>query len=328
MSASQRVARRLRRYRRRAAQVALAPLESRREPLAKAAAERIGGGLWLRLRPPFPPSAEECPRYGYGRPPHRRLTEILARGDDAYGEVLESFARHREELLAIPMAKPGPQEPFWGNMSLFGIDGVSLYCFMRQLAPKLYLEVGSGNSTLFVDRARRDGALDSRIVSIDPGPRFEIDAVCDRIVRSPLESIDLDVFGELQAGDILFMDGTHRVFMNNDATVFFLDVLPELPAGVLVGIHDIHLPDDYRPEHVDHYYSEQYMLASYLLAESPWLETVLPCWYASSHPRLGALAESLLPPAFLTAPGPGGAAGVKRDSRGVIFWLRTRERAG
>ncbi len=232
---------------------------------------------------------------------------------------MEGFGAYREELRAIPVTKPGPAQAFWSNMSLFGIDGVSLYCYGRQLAPRRYLEIGSGNSTLFVDRARRDGSIDMEIISIDPGPRFEIDAVCDRVIRAPLETTDLAVFSELREGDMVFMDGTHRVFTNADATVFFLDVLPELPPGVLVGIHDIHLPDDYRPQHTDHYYSEQYLLACYLLAEADWLRTSLPCWYVASRPELSPLAESLLPEDALSLPG--------RDARGVTFWLTTRPRA-
>lgn len=48
--------------------------------------------------------------------------------------------------------------------------------------------------------------------------------------------------------DVVFLDGSHRVFMNNDASVFFLDGLPRLPPGVLVGVHDIFLPEDYGPD--------------------------------------------------------------------------------
>ena len=152
------------------------------------------------------------------------------------------------------------------------------------------------------------------IISIDPYPRRQIDAVCDRIMREPLETAELDAFAELQAGDIVFVDGTHRVFTNSDAVVFFLDVLPALPPGVLVGIHDIHLPDDYPPAYTYRHYSEQYLLATYLLAEPDWLRTVLPCWYLSDHPRLARLVGDLLP--------------ADPHSRGVIFWLQTEARSG
>jgi hypothetical protein len=272
---------------------------------------RFGSGRLLRVD--FPPSANPEPRYGHGKPPHHRLAQLLGDRDDEYASLLRRFAAYTDALHALPLERTDPREPHWRNTFLFGIDGASLYCFTRERAPHRYIEVGSGNSTLFVDRARRDGQLDTEIVSIDPRPRREIDAICDRVVREPIETADLDVFSDLQDGDIVFLDGTHRVFTNSDAVVFFLDVLPELPPGVLVGIHDIHLPDDYRPEHTGRYYSEQYLLAAYLLGEADWIHTVLPCWYVSGHPELRDLASALVPPAL--------------RSRGVIFWLRTRGRA-
>jgi hypothetical protein len=276
--------------------------------------ERVQVGQSRYLRLGFPPSADESPRYGHGKPPHARLSALLGAGEADYRRVLSGFAAYTDELHAIPLAQVDPREPHWHNQFLFGIDAASLYCFTRERAPRRYMEIGSGNSTLFVDRARRDGGLATELVSVDPHPRREIDAICDRVVREPLELTDLGIFSELQAGDVVFLDGTHRVFTNSDAVVFFLDVLPELPPGVLVGIHDIHLPDDYRPEHTKRYYSEQYLLASYLLAEPDWMRPVLPCWYVSDRPELGDLARSLLP------------GGVK--TRGVIFWLQTQARQG
>jgi hypothetical protein len=265
------------------------------------------------LRLDFPPTARPEPRYGHGRPPHARLSALLGARDHEYRAVLEGFASHADALRAIPLAQADPREPHWRNHFLFGIDGASLYCFTRERAPRRYIEIGSGNSTLFVDRARRDGGLAMEMVSIDPQPRREIDAICDKVVREPLETTDLDVFSALAEGDIVFMDGTHRVFTNSDAVVFFLDILPELPPGVLVGIHDVHLPEDYRAEHISRYYSEQYLLASYILGEPDWMRPVLPCWYVSGHAQLGALARALVPGEIRT--------------RGVIFWLQTGARS-
>jgi hypothetical protein len=277
-------------------------------------ANAISGGHHIRI-PWDPPPANPQPRYGYGVPPHSRLAEILSREDSNYRDVLRGFQTYADELNAIALDATDPREPHWRSGFLFGLDGASLYAFTRTRAPRHYIEVGSGNSTLFVDRARRDGNIDMEIISLDPQPRREIDAICDRIIRQPLESADLEIFSTLQDGDIVFMDGTHRVFMNSDVTAFFLDVLPELPPGVLVGIHDIHLPDDYRPEHNDRYFTEQYLLAAYLLGEPSWIRPVLPCWYVSHHPELGDLAHSLIPQAF-----------AQEEPHGVIFWLLTKPR--
>jgi hypothetical protein len=140
-----------------------------------------------------------------------------------------------------------------------------LYSLLAQHNPRHYVEVGSGNSTKFARRAIRDHGLQTRITSIDPFPRAEIDSICDRVIREPVEHVALDTFDMLQPGDILFIDSSHRTFMNSDVTALSLDVLPRLPAGVIVEVHDITLPGDYPPQWTGRYYSEQYLLAAYLL---------------------------------------------------------------
>lgn len=305
-------------HRRRLDRWSAAGIQRRRDFLARTAFYAIRGGQRQgMLLLTHPPSPKAQPRYGYGLPPHPRLSDLLARNDSAYRDVLRGFQTYTEELLAIPLEKTNPREPHWRNGMVIGLDGVSLYSFTRERKPRRYIEVGSGNSTLFVDRARRDGEQDMEIVSIDPHPRREIDAICDTVIRRPFETVDLDIFGGLQEGDIVFLDGSHRVFMNSDVTAFFLDVLPELPPGILVGIHDIYLPDDYRVEWASRYYSEQYLLACYLLGEPSWMRPVLPCWYVSNHPQLGDLARSLFPAAACTPENP----------HGLAFWLLTGARS-
>ena len=88
------------------------------------------------------------------------------------------------------------------------------------------------------------------------------------------------------SGDVLFLDGSHRAFTGSDATVFFCDVLPRIAAGVLVGIHDIFLPDDYPEPFIERHYSEQYLLAALLIGRPEWMELVLAADYVSKRPGL------------------------------------------
>jgi hypothetical protein len=264
----------------------------------------------------YPPSASCGPRYGHGRPPHPRLLELFRRCDATFERCLRSFLRYADELRRIEVQSADPLEPSWINDFLPGLDGVAIYGFLRKRDPARYFEIGSGNSTRFAARARRDGALKTRIRSIDPHPRAEVDALCDEIVREPLESVDVTVFGELRAGDVLFMDGSHRTFTNSDATVFFLDVIPSLAPGVLVGIHDIYLPYDYPPDWTGRYYSEQYLLAAHLLAEGPLSELVLASTYVSAEQRLASLLEPLW----------AGPQLQNVERHGGAFWLQIRGR--
>lgn len=272
---------------------------------------RAAGGYYVNLD--YPPTVKNRPRYGHGRPSHAGLEELIRAHESSYARTLETIGRYAEELARIGVSSSDPRQPAWVNGMISGLDGASLYAFMRDREPSLYLEIGSGNSTKFVARARRDGDLATRIVSIDPHPRAEIDSLCDEVVRKPLEAADLEAFSALRAGDILFFDGSHRVFMNSDVAVFFLEVLPSLPSGVLVGIHDIYLPDDYPDDIADRFYSEQYMLAAWLLGGAE-AEIVLPAWRVSIDPKLGRALDGLW-----SRPG---LAPV--DRHGVGFWFLTR----
>lgn len=265
------------------------------------------------IRLDYPTAARNEPRWD----PHPELNELIGRHETAYRRSLETIAGYREPLAEIALHSEDPAEPSWINGWLPGLDSAAIYAFLRARSPALYLEIGSGNSTLFAHKARRDGALPTRIISIDPHPRAEIDAICDHVVRAPLEAADQGVFGDLRDGDILFFDGSHRTFMNSDVTVFFCEVLPRLPAGVLVGVHDIYLPFDYPQEFADRYYSEQYMLAAHLLAGNPAIEPVLAAWYVSVRREFGdAIAPLWSHPRLHEAEGHGGA-----------FWWVTRNAA-
>lgn len=278
---------------------------------ARRVADRLDGRSSLVLN--YPTSAENRPRYGYGRPTHPELQELISRNDDAYEKVLEAILSRREALSRIPSALDGDREPTWRNPYLPALDGAALYTFLCDRQPSRYVEIGSGNSTRFVARAKRDCGLATEIVSIDPYPRAEVEALCDTSIRAPLETVDLSIFDKVAQGDIVFMDGSHRVFMNSDAVVFFLDVLFRLPPGVLVGVHDIYLPDDYDPWEADDFYSEQYLLALVLLADPGKLRIVLPADYVEKHSRLRRVLDPLW-----NEPALSGA-----DHYGCAFWIET-----
>ncbi|MCS6817698.1 MAG: class I SAM-dependent methyltransferase [Blastocatellia bacterium] len=235
------------------------------------------------------------PRYGYGKPPHAALYAFFDRQRSAYRERLKSFLRFQEDLWRIPMLASDPGEPCWrgGNLWIPALDAVSLYSLLRLFSPRRYVEIGSGYSTRFARRAIRDGGLATRIIAIDPHPRIAVAALCDVLIRERLEDLDPRLFDELESDDILFIDGSHRCFMNSDVTVVFLDVLPRLRRGVIVQFHDIFLPYDYPPNWGKRYYSEQYLLAVWLLARDPGIEVLLPNAFISRDPELSRVLDPL-----------------------------------
>jgi hypothetical protein len=212
--------------------------------------------------------------------PNRFLQDILSAQNNTYTENLNEMAAMGDLFKSIERKGPDPLKPRWVNGFMPALDGMSL-CWATQKCHRQFVEIGSGNSTLFVHAAKTFLKKQIEITSIDPMPRRGIDGLCDHLYRQPLEDLDLKLFEKLEAGDVVFVDNSHRSFMNSDVTVFMLDVLPRLKPGVMVGIHDVFLPYDYPAEWSHRLYNEQYLLASMLLANPDYFDIQLATYWMS-----------------------------------------------
>ncbi|MDX1911071.1 MAG: class I SAM-dependent methyltransferase [Saprospiraceae bacterium] len=235
------------------------------------------------------------PRYGHGLPAHGGLLEIIEKQRSTYQFWLEKI---NSKAVALQNIKKRAEEkdatqPGWNNGFLPGLDIMALYTIIAETKPKRYVEVGSGNSTKVAHKAIRDHGLSTKISSIDPFPRAEIDHLADEVVRRPFESVDTRWLAELEAGDILFIDNSHRMLPNSDATVFFLETLPALRPGVIVHIHDIYLPYDYPQFMCDRFYSEQYGLAIAVQANPKRYKTIFPAYFVSEDADLRAVIAEI-----------------------------------
>lgn len=266
----------------------------------------------LLLDYPFKPK----PRYGYKRSSHQQLLELIKKNKTEYEQILKNFLKFKDKLLKIPLTSQQSSVPYWLNGWLPGLDFVALYSFFGIYKPRRYFEVGSGLSTKLARKAIEDFDLSTKIISIDPEPREEINSVCDISICRPLEEVDLKIFKELKSGDFLFIDGSHRSFMNSDVTVIFLDILPKLEPGVLLQFHDIFLPDDYPPGSEENYYNEQYLLAAYLLADKGReVEIVFPSAYISHDRKLSKVLDPLWKTSNLK----------DVEQHGGSFWVRIKK---
>jgi Methyltransferase domain len=225
------------------------------------------------------------PRYGHGLPAHAGLKTLISENDSLYFDWLKQAKLHASIYQNWSLEMSDGTSPFWLNKFLPGLDMIALFTVLAEQKPNLYLEIGSGNSTKVAYEAKRKLGLQTKITSIDPFPRAEIDDLADEVIREPFENTSLQIANKLKAGDILFIDNSHRVLPNSDAMVFFMEVLPQLKKGVIVQIHDIYLPFDYPQFMCDRFYSEQYTLAAFILANPKKYRTILPNFYLSQHAK-------------------------------------------
>jgi len=249
------------------------------------------------------------PRYTLERP-NSFLQAILQLGDPDYSNRLARYEQFTNDFDKISSEKVGDSEPYWDNGWMPVLDCVSLYAEVATIRPEVYFEIGSGNSTKFVRRAIRDYDLNTKIISVDPYPRADVDNICDKFYRCSLEELSLESLSDLQTQNgIMFIDGSHYCFANSDVTVFFLEILPRLQSTWLIGAHDIMLPFDYLNKGM-RFYNEQYLLAPLILEHA--IETVFPSLYVTKHPVLGPRALSIVKRSVVSWQG------------GAIYWFRRK----
>ena len=139
--------------------------------------------------------------------------------------------------------------------------------------PSTIIEIGAGYSTRIARRAIEQLGLGTRIVVVDPEPRADIADVADTVYRRRIEDVDT---ADLAVDDetFFFIDSSHVVRAGGDVPLLFCRLVPELPAGALVHVHDVFLPYDYPPSYRRRLYGEQYVLWA-LLARSPAFRVAL-----------------------------------------------------
>ena len=184
------------------------------------------------------------------------------------------FPRFRSEYEQFPTEPTGNLHHFHLDNDLFGgLDALVAYCMVRHFQPRLIIEIGGGFSTLLLTEAAAKNNT-SALICIEPFPQKFLKQGfpgLHRLIEKKVEDIDLEFFSELRSGDILFIDSSHTVKIGGDVNYLFLEVLPRLEPGVIVHIHDIFLPFEYRRDWVLNefrFWTEQYLLQAFLTFNS------------------------------------------------------------
>lgn len=207
------------------------------------------------------PRAGELPSYG----PFEEHLDARRDQISAWLDAIDGFAADLEAIGDGP-----PPAPRWNQDWFPRADAAIAYSIVRTIKPTRIVEVGCGHSTRFFARAADDGGFDTRITAIDPAPRADLAGI-ERVelLRATLQEAGDAQFGMLRQGDILAIDSSHILMPGTDVDMLMNRILPALPDGVYVHIHDIFLPDDYPADWAWRGYNEQQGVAP-LISGGGW----------------------------------------------------------
>lgn len=176
-------------------------------------------------------------------PGYPALEPLFRAAEPAFADMLARIGHHGDALGAI--GDGPPPQPRWRQTWFPRLDAAAAYALVRDRAPRRIVEIGCGHSTRFFARAIADAGLPTQLTAIDPVPRASIESLPVRLIRQPVQRAGDAVFAALGPGDVLAIDSSHVLMPGTDVDVLLNRVLPALPAGVVIHVHDVFLPDGY-----------------------------------------------------------------------------------
>lgn len=195
--------------------------------------------------------------------------------------------------------------------NMYGLGDAAVYHGMlRRFPPRRIVEVGSGfSSAVALDTADRFlPDADLKFTFIEPYPDRLLGLLGDRdkqrctLIRRPVQDAGTEVFEELVAGDIVFIDSSHVSKAGSDVNLLFFEILPRLADGVLVHVHDILWPFEYPERWLRQRrgWTEAYLLRAFLAFNSAFSIELFNAWLWHSEPEL---VREALPAAAGQLPG-------------------------
>ncbi|MBX3489199.1 class I SAM-dependent methyltransferase [Parvibaculum sp.] len=186
-------------------------------------------------------------------------------------DLIAEFS-YREELLEIPLEKSGEIEFGYNNGAYEHGDAELLYNIIRHFRPRRIVEIGCGQSTILMQKAISknkgdDASYTCRHICIEPFEQPWLEQLSVELIRAKVEDCKMELFSELKANDILFIDSSHVIRPQGDVLFEYLEILPRMRSGVIVHIHDIFTPRDYPEDWIvrdRRMWNEQYLLEAFL----------------------------------------------------------------
>jgi hypothetical protein len=197
------------------------------------------------------PRMEEIDMVALTKPRH--LPGIDLRVEYAL-KLVAKLRPYAGELDSIPYTEDDGS-PFWFSKefieSFTDFDAAILYSLLRYLKPKHYIELGCGFSSYVSSHALQCNHQQERIVCdavyADPEPRLPMSQVLTygRLIQERVQDLPLELFAQLQTGDVLFIDTSHVLKIQSDVEHELVRILPSMASGVWIHIHDVFTPYDY-----------------------------------------------------------------------------------
>ncbi len=158
------------------------------------------------------------------------------------------------------------------NGSFESGDAEFLYNFLRHTKPSKVIEIGCGSSTKIIHKAlnknKKTDDRSSTHICIEPFEHTWLETFPEiKLIRKKVENIEIEFFKNLEVGDLLFIDSSHIIRPQGDVLYEYLTIIPSLPKGINIHIHDIFSPHDYKEEWIKKrvlFWNEQYLLEALL----------------------------------------------------------------
>jgi hypothetical protein len=180
----------------------------------------------------------------------RTLAAIDLREEEQFALLQELKDYYKE--IPFPEQRTDGFRYFFDNPSYAYSDAVFLYSMLRHAKPQRIIEIGSGYSscaTLDTNDRFFEGSISCTF--IEPYPELLQSLLSPRdlrhvrIIPQRLQDVGIQVFEQLAANDVLFVDSTHVSKTGSDVNQILFEILPALASGVYIHFHDIFYPFEY-----------------------------------------------------------------------------------
>ncbi|MCL1807088.1 MAG: class I SAM-dependent methyltransferase, partial [Oscillospiraceae bacterium] len=164
-------------------------------------------------------------------------------------ELFYTLTKHIEKH-PFPETKKDGIRYYFQNGWFGRMDSIVLYAMICEYKPQRIIEVGSGfSSCVMLDVNQLNFYDQIRLIFIEPYPKRLLTNVTPTdnytLHQTRVQDTEPSIYGELEKGDILFIDSSHVSKIGSDVNFLCFDVIPRLKSGVIIHFHDIAWPFEY-----------------------------------------------------------------------------------